>query len=258
MARLELPEVTACAVTSVNVEATVDALRASMDQVQFAETLLFSHAAPSVDGHGIKLVPTDRLKSGADYSRFMLRELVDHIQTRYCLIIQWDGFVLDATRWDASFLDFDYIGAPWPQFHDGHDVGNGGFSLRSRKLLHACRDPEFAVSHPEDVAICRVNRDLLERKHCIRFADRAAAARFSLERSIPRRPTFGFHGIFNIIPALGEERFWSIYRQLDRKESAFADYWQLISQIRVGPRALSRVSRLTADRFKDSFRRGRR
>ena len=69
----------------------------------------------------------------------MLQELHDHISTAHALCIQWDGYVLNAQAWDASFLDYDYIGSVWPQFGDGHRVGNGGFSLRSKRLLEAWR-----------------------------------------------------------------------------------------------------------------------
>lgn len=39
-----------------------------------------------------------------------------------------------------EFLKYDYIGAPWPikQDDNSHGVGNGGFSLRSRKKMIEC------------------------------------------------------------------------------------------------------------------------
>jgi hypothetical protein len=148
VAKLHLPSVTLCAATSVNVDATIAALSACIDQVRFANCLLFTDGAVTADHRGISVVPLERLSSSSQYSNFMLRDLVDHVRTPHCLVVQWDGFVLDARSWDPQFLEFDYIGAPWPQFDDGHDVGNGGFSLRSRKLLEACRDPAFDVRHP--------------------------------------------------------------------------------------------------------------
>src|SRR6185503_18873241 len=116
--------------------------------------------------------------------------------------VQWDGFVIDAGSWREQFLEFDYIGAPWLQFADGYDVGNGGFSLRSRRLLEACAGADFIPSHPEDVAICRTNRPMLEKMHGIRFADAQLAETFAFERTAPR-PSFGFHGAFNLAPTVG-------------------------------------------------------
>ena len=253
MDRLELPTVTLCAASSVNVPATLAALRSCLNQADFAECLLFTDAAELAADPAIRLVPIARLNSSQDYSRFILRELVDHIRTDYCLIVQWDGFILDAGQWRADFLEFDYIGAPWPQFSDGHDVGNGGFSLRSRKLLEACRDPSFREEHPEDIAVCRTNRDFLESRHGIRFADRSTAGHFSVERSAPASPTFGFHGIFNMSNALGGDRFWQIYSTLDDRRTAFTDYGLLMRQLGRGRDPTARRARLTWDRVANFF-----
>jgi hypothetical protein len=77
-------------------------------------------------------------------------------------------------------------------------VGNGGFSLRSRKLLQALMDPAMVVRHPEDTCICHDNRQRLEDAHGIRFAPLSLATRFAYERVLPGGPTFGFHGLFNL------------------------------------------------------------
>ena len=47
--------------------------------------------------------------------------------------------MLDGAAWRPEFLDYDYIGAVWPHVLDKYNVGNGGFSLRSKALLEACR-----------------------------------------------------------------------------------------------------------------------
>jgi hypothetical protein len=213
--RLRLPEVTLCAATSVNLAATVDALTTSLDEIEFGACLLFTHASPpALDGR-IRWVPTPPLRSAGDYSSFMLKELGAFVETSHCLVVQWDGFVLDRRRWRPEFLDFDYIGARWPQFADDHQVGNGGFSLRSRRLLDACRDPGFTASHPEDVAIGRRNRQLLEDELGLRFAPPDLADLFSSERSGDLSRSFGFHGVFNLVKAVAPDRFWSLYEELD-------------------------------------------
>jgi hypothetical protein len=255
MARLALPTVTLCAAASVNVSATIASLRACLDQVDFAECLFFTDAEVNPSHPEIRMVSSPRLASAEDYSNFLLQGLVNHIRTDHCLIVQWDGFVLDAAAWDPSFLSFDYIGAPWPQFDDGHDVGNGGFSLRSRKLLEACRDPEFLGRHPEDVTICRVNRPFLEDRHGIRFADRGTAARFAFERTARGPSTFGFHGVFNMVSALGPDRFWEIYRSLGDRRTILADYRLLMGQLMAGRHPLRRGARLTSDMVVERLRR---
>jgi hypothetical protein len=245
--RIQLPTVTLCAASSVNVSATVEALVACMDQIDFAECLFFTDAEIAAPPPILK-VAVERLDSGAAYSRFLLHGLVDHVRTSHCLVIQWDGFIIDAARWVPQFLDYDYIGAAWPQFHDGHDVGNGGFSLRSLRLLEACQDARFEDGHPEDVAICRTNRALLESEHAIRFADRATAESFSFERGQPSA-AFGFHGVFNMIPVLGADRFWKIYRVLDDRSTIFADFALVFRQLCTGRDVALRRLRLMADRL---------
>lgn len=253
MARLSLPTVTLCAVTSVNLDATVEALRSCLNGIDFGQALLLTDADIRQLPPGVDKISIPPLRSGLAYSEFMLRELAAHIDTEHCLVTQWDGFVADPGQWDDRYLQYDFIGAPWPQFSDGHDVGNGGFSLRSRKLLEACRSPGFAVSHPEDVAIGRTNREFLEREHGIRFADRETAARFAFERSRSEGPSFGFHGVFNMVEVLGPERFWQLYDTLDERTAAMTDYRLLMRQAGSGTNGLRRRTRLTVDRAKRLF-----
>lgn len=233
MDRLSLPGVTLCAIASVNVEATASALRRCLEIADVGACRLLTDAAIA-GGDGIRVVPIGKIRTAAEYSEFLLTELIEHVQTPHCLVIQWDGFIVDAAAWDPEFLQFDYIGAPWPQFTDGREVGNGGFSLRSRKLLEACRDERFQLHHPEDVAICRTNRDLLEKSYDIRFARRPLADRFAFERTVPRESAFGFHGIFNMVHVLGVEQFWNIYQGLDDRSTALADFRAIMSELGPG------------------------
>ena len=255
MQKLALPTVTLCAAASVNVKVTIDALTTCLQQVDFAECLLFTDVDVGGINPLIHVVPINRLRSANDYSSFVLRRLHQYIKTQHCLLVQWDGFVTNANSWRPDFLAFDYIGAPWPQFPDGLNVGNGGFSLRSRKLLDACADGRFRPSHPEDLAICHANRSFLESEFDIRFADVTVAEQFAFERTPPSTPTFGFHGIFNMIPVLGAERFWDMYEALDDRGTVRADYGLMMRQLGVGPTALTRQFRLTTDMMKLMLRR---
>lgn len=257
MPTLALPSVTLCAVTSVNVLATVAALEVCLNQVEFAQSLLLTDSDFYSSHPALTVVRIPRIQSANAYSRFMLNDLADHIRSDHCLIVQWDGFILDALQWDPTFLEFDYIGAPWPQFNDCQNVGNGGFSLRSRRLVEACRDARFRRSAAEDVAICRVNRTFLEEEYGLHFADQPTAQRFAFERSTPTGPTFGFHGIFNMINAVGSEKFWELYAGLDDKTTAFFDYRSLMSQIGQGPNPSARRMGLTADRLRHLLRGGK-
>ena len=136
----------------------------------------------------------------------MLFDLLPHIETSHALTVQYDGYVINPELWDDAWLEYDYIGAPWPP--DTHftksgkevRVGNGGFTLRSHKLIRT-----FSVLFPpftdngtgffnEDGNICVYHRDFLE-SFGIKFAPVDVAAKFSRELIVPEtvQDTFGFH-----------------------------------------------------------------
>ncbi|MEA3388432.1 MAG: DUF5672 family protein [Pseudomonadota bacterium] len=248
-ARLALPQVTLCAVSSVNVKATVRALEISLAQIDAGAALLLTDSQVRPDHPAIRVVPIAPITSARAYSDFLLTQLVDHVATSHCLVIQWDGHVLDAGRWQPEFLDHDYIGASWPQFADGHDVGNGGFSLRSRRLMLLCRDPAFRRGHPEDVAIGRTNRAWLEGRG-MRFAPRALADRFAAERAGDVTASFGYHGAWLMPQAIGVDAFWRIYRDLDDRATIRHDFSSILKQIGQGRGGWARALRLTLDQFR--------
>lgn len=251
--RLSLPQVTLCAVTSVNVQATLRALASSLDQVAFADCLLFTHAWVAPPRPEIHVVPVPRIGSAGAYSRFVLTELVKHVPTSHCLVAQWDGHVLDARRWRPEFLDYDYIGASWPQFDDRYDVGNGGFSLRSRRLMESCLEPGFSPFDPEDVAIGRDNRAWLEGRG-MRFAPRELADAFSAERAGDLTACFGYHGVWNMPRATGPQNFWEVYRGLDDRGTLQRDFDAILRDVRRGPAGNRRAARMLWDRYRANRR----
>ncbi len=193
-AKPDLAAVTLCAADSRYVKLTCRALQLSGARGAFGDAVLFTDG--SVAGP-FRTVPIVALASRDDYSGFVLHGIADHVATSHALIVQWDGWVTEPTAWDPQFLQYDYIGAPWGRYPDGMDVGNGGFSLRSRRLLEALSRFEFNAGVPEDELIGRVWRPELERQYGIRFAPPEVASRFAYERVLPPGATFGFHGLFN-------------------------------------------------------------
>jgi hypothetical protein len=186
-----------------------------MRQADFGEVLLLTDKDPlsKVDPRIVwrKIPP---ISSRGNYSRFMLRELGAHVRTSHALCIQWDGFVLNGREWDPQFLDYDYIGAVWPHFSDGRNVGNGGFSLRSQRLLAASKELPFDGSEAEDIVISRQCRTTLERQG-VRFAPESVARRFAYERTPPDGREFGFHGAFNLVRHLKADESSRLFRELE-------------------------------------------
>ena len=176
------------------------ALELSLRQCSYESALLLTDdAALAPRDPRIRIVAIARIASSAEYSRFLLKDLLHHVETDFVQVVQWDGYVTDAGGWSDEFLDFDYIGARWWSEEEGRNVGNGGFSLRSKRLLRALRDPRIIELVPEDVAICETYRGLLEKEYGIGIAPVAVAAGFSFETLPPPAPTLGFHGITHMV-----------------------------------------------------------
>jgi hypothetical protein len=201
---LDLPQVTLCCVDARNHALALRALARCRKHIRFARTLFFTHGVPGTlqTPHDIEVVEVGPISSHQAYSRIILKELYGHIATSHVLIVQWDGYVVHPEVWTNEFLDCDYLGAPWPKGNDTYAVGNGGFSLRSRKLLGALRDDGFELlTDAEDVTICSLYKERLESAFDIHFGDCDLAHRFAFEMEAPRRDvggrTFGFHGFFN-------------------------------------------------------------
>ena len=181
------------------------ALARSASALPVARVLLLTDSTVTHDG--VEAVAIPSIRSRAAYSRFMVKELAHHITTDYALVVQWDGFVIDGTMWANEFWNYDYIGAKWPHVAAEFRVGNGGFSLRSKRLLNALVDPAITLNSEEneDEAICIRHRELLEKKYSIVFADERVADRFAFDVSRPVGPTLGFHGVFNFWQVLTNE-----------------------------------------------------
>ncbi len=181
----KLNNVTLLAIDCVNYGECLTAIRKSMYQVDFGASKFLTDIKAYNPNFPFEIVKIPKISSKQEYSQFVIKELYKHIDTEFVLLIQHDGFVLDGECWDEDFLNYDYIGAPW-LYIDGKNVGNGGFSLRSKKLLDILGKDDFIqATDPEDQAICRLYRDYLERKHGIKFAPEEVADRFSFELREP-------------------------------------------------------------------------
>ncbi len=227
--RLRLRDVTLCAADCVNPGLAARALEISLDRVEFADAVLFTDV-PASGRFRVERIPS--LRSSDDYSRFCLLELVKRVQTPFVLVAQWDGYVVDPNAWTSQFLRYDYIGAPGFSHesvrHLPWVVGNGGFSLRSRRLLEASARLPVMPGIAEDRLICEVFRSVMEGDYGIRFAPEALADRFCFFQRDPRGPTFGFHGFYNLHRASDDDSVVEIIRQMSREQLVKADVFQLL------------------------------
>ncbi len=206
--KYKLPHVTLLGIDCVNVERLQAALDISQKEIEFGAVKLLT-SLPTEDKRVVKIRKIDSVE---DYSSFCINELKDFVDTEYVLVVQYDGFILNPMSWTDDFLRFDYIGAPWivadrsvrnftfpKELLGSTVVGNGGFSLRSRKFLEVSArlagEGRIAKIHPEDVSLCVWNRNLME-EGGIKFAPPELAARFSVEgEEWTYKEQFGFHGL---------------------------------------------------------------
>lgn len=222
MSMFHLPKVTIVAVSGINTKGAIKALEISMEGIDFHEAVLISHHKPTNLNTKItfkQCKPTDLVsqdpKNSNDYSKFMLYDLGEYINSDFALIVHNNAFVVRPDKWEDEFLKYDYIGAPWPKnvhfTSEGKNVrvGNGGFSLRSKKLLNALNELKLPLTDNgtgyfhEDGVICVYYRNRLE-KYGIKFAPVEVASKFAREKDCEdsEAEPFGFHNNKKVIPKL--------------------------------------------------------
>tara|TARA_B100001121_G_C18615141_1_gene586455 strand:+ start:102 stop:824 length:723 start_codon:yes stop_codon:yes gene_type:complete len=152
---------------------------------------------------GYESIVVPQFKDIQEYSELCLK-LIEFTSSGHVLIVQDDGHIVNPEMWDPAFLNYDYIGAPWPtskkwlkrfkKYGDSintpvhkniqyNRVGNGGFSLRSRKFLEYSATFDSCENIPEDIFLCLVNYERAN-SFGISFAPFEMALRFSYESGL--------------------------------------------------------------------------
>lgn len=172
-------------------------LERTSGMIDFADVKLFSDKE-----HKDAIKIDKKIDSLRSYSEFIINDLPNLFDTEFVMIVQTDGFPINVSAWTDEYLNYDYIGAPWTwvpfdlreeSCPTGSAVGNGGFSIRSKKISEKVLDYDYSLSQSdEDVYICReIGKDL--KGEGIEFAPTELASYFSVENSI-YNGQFGFHG----------------------------------------------------------------
>jgi hypothetical protein len=201
-----LSQVTLCVIDTTNkVHLASRAIAESLKQASFGAVKLLTNDVSQP--HAVKIKPLNNL---TDYSEFCVKELHRYIDTPFCIVAQWDGYMLNSGAWTDDFLNWDYIGSPWLPSNVN---GNGGWSLRSKKLLEACAKilkTSMDSPHPEDAWVCMTHRKELEEMGC-KFAPIDVCKRWGFEgrsynrvewESIPNEYSgqCGFHSWLTKLP----------------------------------------------------------
>jgi glycosyltransferase involved in cell wall biosynthesis len=196
--KLKLLNVTLVAVATKHVEETLQAMLYSCREIEFGSIKLLSHFTPFCNNDKFEFIRIEKMKNIDDWSHFIVYELYRYIETEFILLVHADGFVVNPKSWSIDFLNFDYIGAPWPLPNDDFSyrdikgeivrVGNS-VSLRSKKLLEMPNmlNIPWESDHGyynEDGFLCVKNKHILE-ENGIRFAPLDVAKYFAHESMIP-------------------------------------------------------------------------
>ena len=197
--KLKLPRVTLAAMTSVDVYETVQALKYSMRGIEFGDVVLITDKKPFYLPSNIRYSHTDKLDNIDKFNYKMTYELHQHINTEFALIVHADGFVIHPENWKDEFLDYDYIGSPWPlpkndyAYRDSKGeicrVGNS-VSIRSKRLMEFPQKYNLKWErvddgfYNEDIFICCHSKNRMEEEG-IRWAPFELALLFGREHPLP-------------------------------------------------------------------------
>jgi len=235
--KLQLPDVaifTFCWGTE-HVEKSLRSMLIAMDQVDFKRAALITDSSKTnmsmfssvIDRHNIDVYDmkadlNDNLQNDdanrVGFNQLFIDETNKHMTDDFCLNVQHDSTVINSSLWNPEFLRYDYVAAPWPmniiQASDmvagriakiPNVVGNGGFSLRTRKYVEESAKLDWLHKN-EDLNICVFNYENMVSKG-IKFAPPYLASEFAVEHPVPEKVfarsllftynSFGFHGDFN-------------------------------------------------------------
>ena len=193
---IQLPNITLIALTNRDFEGHKKALDKSCEGIEWG---------------GVKLIWDEKCNSIDEWNRKVIFDLWKYVDTDYAMLIHADGYVINPHCWNDKWLEYDYVGAPWPLPKDDHSyrdvegniirVGNS-VSLRSKNIMQIPSFYDFEWKSyfgntNEDGYLCCHNKIALEALG-VRFAPLEVAKYFSKEHEIPENKdikTFAFHAL---------------------------------------------------------------
>ena len=190
---------------------------------RFAREVIVSVSDPQIPGTFFCPCPAPPLGEMAAlwYSDFCVKWVDRLCDSDFVLLWQWDGFIVNPELWTGEFMRYDYVGAPvvsdywrascewlvvnkpgWriPPNLEYPIVGNGGFSLRSKRFVSTTAGIPIGtgswLARNEDQYLCLEMREELENGG-IKFCSPSLAKRFSKDEgdTRPIGECFGFHDV---------------------------------------------------------------
>jgi len=183
---ISLPNVTLILVSGppgYDVDDAVVALKHSQKGIEFGE---------------VKFIQLGSITGIDSWSKSIVYDMHKYVDTDFALLIHENGFVVNPESWDDDWLNYDFVGAPWPlpsdpvSYRDVYGnivrVGNS-VSIRSKRLMELPSKldmewKEYYGNHHEDGFICCHNRHLFEGRG-MSFAPLEVAKWFGRELEMP-------------------------------------------------------------------------
>lgn len=195
---LKLPKVTLIALSGLDYETdkNVQALKKSCEGIEWG---------------AVKYIQQGNIVDIDSWNKAVIYDLYKYVDTEFAMFIHGDGYVIRPDLWNPKWLNYDFIGAPWPLPKDDYSyrdidgvirrVGNS-VSLRSKFLLELPTKlnipwQSYYGNTNEDGFLCCHQRHILE-SYGIKFAPLEVAKYFSKEHEIEENKsieTFAFHSV---------------------------------------------------------------
>ena len=205
---IDLKDVTLLAISSIRIPGMIQSLEICSKEINFGVIKLISHERPNFLPEYIQFEQCSQIKDIDDFNYYMFLEMGKHVSTSHCLIVQDHAYILNPEKWNNAWLNYDYIGSPWRIVENSYisndytrsRVGNGGFSLRSKKLLDLPKKMGWNLREEqgwknEDGNICCYwKKEMLSKG--IKYAPLELAVHFGFENVIEENKyikPFGFH-----------------------------------------------------------------
>lgn len=197
---LELPDVTLVLIETREHDLAELALRDCERKVVFGDVLVFTDRVSQFQRADRRVIPVPDWDKKIGWSKCFWMDVPLHVRTSHALCIQWDSWVVDTGAWQDEFLQYDFVGAPW-WYQDGLNVGNGGFCLRSARMMRYIRKNRSSypvVTDLDDDLFCRRYRPGLQAAG-FEWAPEPIAQAFAFEIVRPNKEQrhFGFHAVYN-------------------------------------------------------------
>lgn len=203
-----IKDTTLVIIDCIDEKRSLKAITNSLLQCEF-ERVVFLTSLETTSPYKIEI---PQIKSIQEYSIFCIKELHKYINTKFMLIIQHDGWVVDVTKWNDEFYNYDYIGGNCRWMDKEEKGGVGGFSFRSLELMKKASEIiPVEHCHPEDASISSTFKNKRSRRDRItgyrkgleglgfKFATANTQKLFSFNGRIYNNNTFGHHKARRVI-----------------------------------------------------------